>query len=560
MASRFALLALTLPLATLPAAAQQRNPLYEIQKEQVEKSGRSGDRVSLTRRPDAQGRPVLYVTVQFKIVRPDGQLAGDVKPDEIRVEEDRQPVRDLKVQTPSALETLTTVLAIDISGSMAEHGKMEQAKQAAARFLDRLHDRADCGLILFDHELRVREAPIDDPARFVRHRDRLRRLIRDAQPGGGTAYLDATAEALAMLRGARGRKAVLLLTDGVDLNSRFTPADIIRMSQAAGVPIYTVGVGEPGKNEPVTTVLVLDHSDSMREPAEVGSRLPKIKALQRAASRFVDLMRPGARTTLLPFNHRIETPQPFTTDKMGLKRRIQRLTPSGGTLLYDATYEAIQTLEAAQPEGKKAVVVLTDGVDESPGSRHRVGEVIDRARQAGIPLHMLGLGRPGDLDEDVMRLMATATGGTYHHARNEQLLYDIFENLSIQLHDDGIDEAALRRLADETGGRYYQARDIGQLPFIYEGLAEELQTTYTVTFPSLRQEDDGTSRDINISVWRHGAQVSNVFQKGYNVPGVVVPEMEQRVYLFLLAALGGLLLVPAAARRLGALTQPRAPI
>src|SRR5262249_32943173 len=151
---------------------------------------------------------------------------------------------------------------------------------------------------------------------------------------------------------------------------------VIRLSQEANVPVYTVGVGEPGKNELVTTVLVLDHSDSMRDPAEAGQKLSKIKALHQAAARFIDLMRPGARTTLLPFNHILDPPRPFTADKVALKRRVQQLTPSGGTRLYDAAYEAIQTLEAAQPEGKKAVVVLTDGVDESPGSRHRVGEVI----------------------------------------------------------------------------------------------------------------------------------------------------------------------------------------
>ena len=194
-------------------------------------------------------------------------------------------------------------------------------------------------------------------------------------------------------------------------------------------------------------------------------------------------------------------------------------------------------------------MVLTDGVDESPGSRHRVGEVIQRAREAGIPLHMLGFGRAGDLDEGVMQRLASETGGTYHHARNEQLLFEIFENLSIQLHDDGIDEAALRKLAEDTGGHYFHARDLAQLKMIYEGLADELQTTYTVTFPSLRQDYDGTSRDINIRVWRKGAQVSTVLQEGYNVPGVVVPEMEPGVYLFLLAALGGLLSVPAVLRR-----------
>src|SRR5207237_10157743 len=166
-----------------------------------------------------------------------------------------------------------------------------------------------------------------------------------------------------------------------------------------------------------------------------------------------------------------------------------------------------------------------------------------RAREVEVPLHMLGLGRPGEIDEDVMRQMAAQTGGTYHHARNEQMLFDIFENLSIQLHDDGIDEAALRTLADATGGKYHPARDISRLRFIYEDLAEELQNTYTVTFPSLRQDYDGTSRDIDISVWRSGRQVSDVLRGGYNVPGVVVPELEPRVYLSLLPVLGCLLAV-----------------
>jgi VWFA-related protein len=548
MRVRLFLMVLALPLIVSSAIAQQK-PLYEIKKEQVQKEGQSQDRLYISRRPNAQGRSTLYVTVQFKIVGPDGQLADDVNPDEIVVEEDGRRVTGVQVQAPSALQALTTMLAIDISGSMAEHGKMEEAKQAALRFLDRLHGRADCGLILFDHLLRVRQAPAGEPQRFLSQRDRLRQYIRQAQPGGGTAYLDATAEALTMLQRIKGRKAVVLLTDGVDLNSRSSPADVVRLSQAVGAPVYTVGVGEPGKNEPVTTVLVLDHSESMRDPAESGSAETKIQGLRRAAARFVDLMRSGARTTLIPFNHVIETPRPFTTEKAALKKRIGQLTPHGGTLLYDATYEALETLEAERPVGKKAVVVLTDGVDESPGSRHRVGEVIQRARETGIPLHMLGFGQPGDLDETVMQQMASETGGTYHHARNGQVLFDIFENLSIQLHDDGIDEAALRRLADETGGHYFHARDLGQLKLIYEGLAEELQTTYTVTFPSLRQDYDGTSRDINISLWRKGTQVSTVLQEGYNVPGVVVPELEPGVYLILLTLLGGLLCVPAALRR-----------
>ena len=70
-----------------------------------------------------------------------------------------------------------------------------------------------------------------------------------------------------MLRDIPGRRAVVLMTDGVDLNSKRTQKQVIERAKASHVPIYTIGIGEPGKNEPVTTVLVLDHSGSMAAKA-----------------------------------------------------------------------------------------------------------------------------------------------------------------------------------------------------------------------------------------------------------------------------------------------------
>jgi VWFA-related protein len=527
------------PLTTHPSPPATS---YKIEKERLDEGGGSADRIYLVRRPDAQGKSTLYVTVQFRITDASGQPAFDVKPDEIVVKEDGQQVTRLEIHSPAALEPLTTVLAIDTSGSMAEHGKMDEAKQAARLFVDRLEGKAECGLILFDHLLRVQERPGDDLKK-------LRAAIDGARPGGGTAYLDATSQAIGMLHGVKGRRAVLVMTDGVDLNSQRSLEEVIGQARATEVPIYTIGVGEPGQNTPVTTVLVLDKSGSMDEPAEENDRITKMQALHRAAGRFVDIMRHGSRTTLLPFSDRVATPKPFSGDKASLKETIRRLQAGGQTALFDAAYKAVQLLEAERREGKRAVVVLTDGKDNH--SRHSARAVIEAARAAQVPLHMLGLGLAGELDEKVMRLMAEQTGGTYHHARNERMLYEIFEDLAIQLHDDGVDEPALRRLAADSGGKYYPARELSQLRLIYQGLAHELQTTYTATFPSFRQDYDGTARDIDISVWRQGVQLSDVLYGGYNVPGVVVPDMDQRVYFVLLALLAGLLLLPAGLRRLG---------
>jgi VWFA-related protein len=541
-------------LSVIPGAAQNPAPLaYTIEIDQ--------NKVFWAFR-EPPGKPRgLYVTVQFTVKRvSDGSVATDVAKEEIVVEEDRRRVADLEIHQPRA-QNLTTVLALDISGSMSgparkpngrETGptKMEEAKQAARTFLDRLDAKADSGLILFDHELRVKERPGHDPTQYPQHRQHVRQLIDMAKPGGGTAYLDAAAEAVRMLKQTDGRKAVLVMTDGVDMNSRTTLDQVIDEAKALGVPIYTLGVGEPGKNEPVTTVLVLDHSGSMKAKANDSDNKSKIEALKDAASRFVDLMRPTAKTTLLPFSTKVEMPQPFSTEKDDLKRSIMRLQPDGGTLLYDATYEGIETLVAARPAGKKAVVVLTDGKDESPGSRRSDETVIERAREAGVPLHMLGLGTPKEINQPVMRRMAEETGGSYHHAENQQKLYDIFEKLSIDLHDDGIDEASLRKLAEETGGKYYPAHDVSKLQLIYEQLAEELQSTYTVTFRSQRSSHDGTARGIAISVMRGGVRVSDVGSTDYNVRGVVVPEMDYRVYLVFLLGVVGLLIVPGGMRRL----------
>jgi VWFA-related protein len=513
---------------------------YNIQIDSVSHSAR-----------EVRSVPGQYVTVHFKVLRKDtGAVATDISKEEIVVEEDGKRVAVLEILQPR-VERLTTVLAMDISGSMesrtqqGEGGrKIDEAKAAGRTFLDSLQDRADTGLILFDHLMRVKEPPGENPAGFAKHRQVVRRLIDAAEPMGGTAYLDAASLAVRTVKPYPGRRAVVVLTDGVDMNSKQTLEEVIAEAKAAGVPVYTVGIGNPGKNEPVTSVLVLDHSGSMKAKASAEDPAPKIEALHTAAARFVDLMRASARTTLLPFSTAVERPQPFTDDKRGLKARINRLTPEGGTLLYDATFAGIETLVASRARGKKAVVVMTDGKDEAPGSRHSDQAVIERAREAGIPLYMLGLGRPEEINEAVMRRMAAETGGSYHHAGNQQKLIELFEKLSIDIHDDGIDEASLRKLAAETGGKYIPVRDASQLQLEFGRLSEELQSTYTLTYRSPRSSHDGTARGIDIKVRDSRGKAD------YHVHGVVVPDMDYRVYLVLLVLLAGLLAAPAWVRLL----------
>src|SRR2546421_637273 len=157
---------------------------------------------------------------------------------------------------------------------------------------------------------------------------------------------------------------------------------------------------------------------------------------------------------------------------------------------------------------------MTDGSDNS--SRRRVEEVIERAKEAEVPLYMLGFGRAGELDTEVMKRMAEETNGRFYHAVSERSLLEIFENLSIQLHDDGIDEISLRELAQKTSGQYHPVKNIRDLDIILEKVAQAIQhKDYEITFPSLLQKRDGTRRLVSLKLVRRSGEVASNTAGGF---------------------------------------------
>jgi Mg-chelatase subunit ChlD len=507
---------------------------------------------------DSAGKQGIFIHAHFTVQ----MLRADADADtlyKLVIEENGQRVHEHEMPRPKPTEDLSVVLAVDTSGSMKEHGRMQQARRAAETFVRGLPRRADCGLILFDHE--TREPPIPPTAA----REPILDSIRAIEPRGGTAYLDAALQGIDMLRKvpASKSKCLVLVTDGVDLNSSATKERVIREALDANVRIYTIGIGEPGKLDQVNSVLVLDHSASMIPPADEGDALSKIEALRRAASRFVGIMPATSQATVLPFSSTAAVPGNFTSRRSDLIERIEELRPDGETALMDATYAAVATLDASGRKGKRAVVAMTDGIDNS--SRRRVEEVIERAREAKIPLYMLGFGRDSEIDAKMMSRMAAETGGRYYHAKNEKALLEIFENLSIQLHDDGIDEATLREISSRTRGQYHPAKDASRLQLVFEQVTQSLRNEeHSVLFPSRIQRRDGVQRVIELKLFKHGGvQVSNAagssigseievtapasapMKSALAVSGLVVAESNPFVFLMLLAGLLTLLALPS---------------
>jgi Ca-activated chloride channel homolog len=132
---------------------------------------------------------------------------------------------------------LSLGLVFDTSGSMGD--KLRTSRQAALRLLTTMNALDEAFLIQFsDH------AQLAVP--FTSETDQLQNSLASVQPGGLTAMLDAAGLALRTMQKAKNpRKAILIISDGGDNNSRYTAAEIESLVREADVQVYAMGIFEP---------------------------------------------------------------------------------------------------------------------------------------------------------------------------------------------------------------------------------------------------------------------------------------------------------------------------
>ncbi len=174
-------------------------------------------RVSATVR-DQRGRPVLGLT------RHDFQL---------NVNGERVPI--LAFQSDASGVSLAVL--VDSSGSMKLAGRMAAARDIVGHVVRWVEPgRDEVALLSFDRNLRTVHPFTSDPLSVLPHLDAL-------QPYGMTSLYDAIAEAARPLTGRqRPRRAVLVVTDGIDNGSELTPPEVSRIASEIDVPVYVVAV------------------------------------------------------------------------------------------------------------------------------------------------------------------------------------------------------------------------------------------------------------------------------------------------------------------------------
>ena len=135
-----------------------------------------------------------------------------------------------------------------------------------------------------------------------------------------------------------------------------------------------------GERRPLRIALALDVSLSMT------SKMPQV---EEALRRFIELLEPADQILVITFSSGVHVNDDFTSDRDQLERVLSRLNPAEGTALYDAAVEAIRRV-AAEPAESKAVVLVTDGMDNA--STATLSDVRELARRHEVPIFSIGIG------------------------------------------------------------------------------------------------------------------------------------------------------------------------
>jgi len=288
---------------------------------------------------------VALVNVVATVTDDRGRYVANLKADDFTIEEDGKvlPVSHLSYSDDLPI---SLGIVLDTSGSMER--KIGTATAAVESFIRTIHKDDDIFLMTFSNGVTLAQE-------FTSDRSRLTAALRRIRVQGGTSLYDALSESLLHLkRGTHEKKAILLLTDGVDENSFKSFRETERAVRESEYIVYCLGIS-PSEGP-------LIESGPITFPGPVPGTGPTF---------------PGG--TGRPQGNPQQTPTiqlpggisiPFPTKKFQLMAQQRRPGPSGGG--------------NSGPMTSVDMDVLNAFADDSGGRAWLVGGLIDEARGNAI--------------------------------------------------------------------------------------------------------------------------------------------------------------------------------
>jgi Ca-activated chloride channel family protein len=288
---------------------------------------------------------------------------------------------------------------------------------------------------------------------------------------------------------------------------------------------------------PFEIALLLDTSGSTRADVEL---------IRRAASSFIDALRPGDRVAIVGFNTsrqgqtvaaKVEVLSKLTDDRKLLRTAIEQLGSSYGTPFYDALNriadEVFHDPPRADLRGRRAVVALTDGVDSTSESDLQTARA--KLSRAGVASYFIQVNTE-DFVEDRLLKDCQDDGRLTLSAKQLQRYRQVFfprarpedyvdfcqmgqfERMQISRDLYNLARREMDEMAKASGGRNFLAASLQDARAAFARVATEIGTQYSLGYYPTNKARDGKFRTIRVEV-QGAAEKSQVrAREGYYAP------------------------------------------
>ena len=230
---------------------------------------------------------------------------------------------------------------------------------------------------------------------------------------------------------------------------------------------------------PVSLVFTIDTSGSMR---------PKLDTVIKASVNLVKESRGGDEMAVIEFKDQPELLEEFSSDVNDVTDALQGMIASRQTAMLDALYVSADYAGKEGKNRRKAVVLVTDGLDNN--SYYKFDEVVNHLREADVQIYLIGF--TTDLSKD----------GAWVFGKSEK---DKAETL-------------LNKLAVETGGRAFFPRELSEVHTIAQQISVDLRTQYSIGYYPSNARKDGTFRAVKVQVNGGARRLVARTRTGYTAP------------------------------------------
>ncbi|MCA1578269.1 MAG: VWA domain-containing protein [Acidobacteria bacterium] len=225
---------------------------------------------------------------------------------------------------------------------------------------------------------------------------------------------------------------------------------------------------------PFTVAIVIDTSRSA---------LFDLGDIQEAAIAFVDKMRPNDRALVVSFSTDVNVLAEPTSDHEALRAAIRSARPGGNSRVYDAI-EFVLTKHLAKIEGRTALILFTDGVDND-------------SRNTTFEKALQQVART-----DTLIYPVQFSTYDYMKAHSPSAKFTPPEGSGFSEQDYQRADVFLHQLASTAGTGVYPAFDISDLERAIASIVDELHNEYSIGYYPRTQGKPGETRTVEVRVNR----------------------------------------------------------